>query len=67
MTNCLCLIIQFKKKGYYSNEVSAFKQTVGNVLPVTGWLILSSAYKSYQSMMVSHRAINCTVETHQST
>ncbi len=32
--------------------------TVGNVLPVTRWLILSSAYKSWQSMMVSHRAVD---------
>ena len=31
---------------------------VGNVLPVTRWLILSSAYKSWQSMMVSHRAVD---------
>ena len=31
---------------------------VGNVLPVTQWLILSSAYKSWQSMMVSHRAVD---------
>ncbi len=30
---------------------------VGSVLPVTRWLILSSAYKSWQSMMVSHRAV----------
>ncbi len=30
---------------------------VGNVLPVTRWLILSSAYKSWQSMMVSHRSV----------
>ncbi len=33
-------------------------RTVGNVLPVTRWLILSSAYKSWQSMMVSHRAVD---------
>ena len=33
-------------------------KTVGNVLPVTRWLILSSAYKSWQSMMVSHRAVD---------
>ncbi len=31
---------------------------VGNVLPVTRWLILSSAYKFWQSMMVSHRAVD---------
>ncbi len=29
--------------------------SVGNVLLVTRWLILTSAYKSWQSMMVSHR------------
>ncbi len=32
--------------------------SVGSVLLViTRWLILSSAYKSRQSMMVSHRAV----------
>ncbi len=34
------------------------KEAVGNVFPVTRWLILSSAYKSWQSLMVSHRAVN---------
>ncbi len=33
-------------------------KSVGNVLPVTRWLILSSAYKSWQSMMVSNRAVD---------
>ncbi len=32
--------------------------SVGNVLPVTRWLILSSAYKSWQSMMVPNRAVD---------
>ena len=32
--------------------------SVGNVFPVTRWLILSSAYESWQSMMVSHRAVD---------
>ena len=31
---------------------------VGNVLLVTRWLILSSAYKSRESMMVYHRAVD---------
>ncbi len=32
--------------------------SVGHVHLVTRWLILSSAYKSWQSMMVSHRAVD---------
>ncbi len=31
---------------------------VGHVLLVTRWLIFSSAYKSWQSIMVSHRAVD---------
>ena len=31
---------------------------VGHVLLVTRWLILSSTFKSLQSMMVSHRAVD---------
>ena len=39
-------------------SVNVFPLAVGNVLPVTRWLILSSAYKSWQSMIISHRAVD---------
>ncbi len=37
---------------------AGFEGSVGNVLLVTRQLIWSSAYKSWQSMMVSHRAVD---------
>ena len=43
---------------YGRDPVSKGSPSVGNVLPETRWLILSSAYKSWQSMMVSHRAVD---------
>ena len=45
----------FKPESLNQDPSSYYPITVGNVLPVTRWLILSSAYKSWQSFWLNFR------------